>query len=237
MATIIQISKIQLRRGPEEDLPGAPTSVNPIVLKPGLDIGEMAFSTDTQRIFIGSNPSQGNPNYQRYLFPFQNVEVLTEFSTIANQAVYDNQTRDVQTAFTASSVLTSTSGWTNVPIPFANDTTLTTAFQIDLLGAGGANARIEYFLYDETASSTTPLRSGMLTVSSTSSGNPSLTDDYTSSLPVGNGDPVTVYGGIAFMATNVSVNGSNIVVLQYQNQTTHSPIMMFRIDRAIPTIS
>lgn len=235
MATIIQISKIQLRRGPEEDLPGAPSSVNPIILKPGLDIAEMAFSTDTQRIFIGTNPAQGNPNFERTSFPYQNIEVLTEFSTTANQNIYDDQTRDVQSAFIASSTLASTSTWTNVPIPDPDDNTLTTTFQIDLSAAGGANGRIEYFLFDETLSVTTPMRSGVMTISSNPSSTPSLTDDYTSSLPANaSGDPVTTYGGVAFMATTVSTSGGNTIILQYQNLSAYNPIMMFRIDRANP---
>jgi hypothetical protein len=76
----IQISQIILRSGPSVDLPGAPTSLTPLAFGPGLEPGEAAFMTDTGRIYIGHDPSQGQPNFQRAVFPYQNIEVLTENS-------------------------------------------------------------------------------------------------------------------------------------------------------------
>ena len=42
--SIVQISKLQVRTGAETDLPQ-------------LDIGELAFATDTQNVYIGNDPS------------------------------------------------------------------------------------------------------------------------------------------------------------------------------------
>jgi len=77
---IIIVGKVQVRRDPEALLPGAPVSMDPLSFGPGLDVGELGFSTDTGRVFIGHDPSNGNPNFARPVFPYQNVEVLTENS-------------------------------------------------------------------------------------------------------------------------------------------------------------
>lgn len=79
--TELKISKIQLRRGPQDDLPGAPSSLEPVTLTPGLDEGEMGYATDTGRLFIGHEPVDGQPNHRRAAFPYQNLEILTEAST------------------------------------------------------------------------------------------------------------------------------------------------------------
>jgi hypothetical protein len=64
---IIVISKIQVRRGLESELSS-------------LDVAELAMTTDSGRLFIGHDPTVGNPNFNRTDFPFENVEVLTENS-------------------------------------------------------------------------------------------------------------------------------------------------------------
>lgn len=64
---IIVISKIQVRRGLESELST-------------LDVGELAMTTDTGRMFMGHDPSVGNPNFDRTVFPYDNVEILTENS-------------------------------------------------------------------------------------------------------------------------------------------------------------
>src|ERR1700749_3647445 len=51
--TTVSITKIQLRRGNASDLPGAPTSVSPLLFATGLDEGELGYTTDTGRLFIG----------------------------------------------------------------------------------------------------------------------------------------------------------------------------------------
>lgn len=78
---VIQISKIQHRRGPVGDLPRG-TVENPV----GLKDGELGFTNDTGQLFIGSpnvpavqdrKPNSVNPNG---VFPFANTQILTEWS-------------------------------------------------------------------------------------------------------------------------------------------------------------
>ncbi len=77
---IVIVSKVQLRRGLESELPGGPITLNPITLSPGLSPGELGMTIDTGRLFVGFNPTTASPNYLRPVFPYQNVEVLTENS-------------------------------------------------------------------------------------------------------------------------------------------------------------
>lgn len=84
---IVIISKVQVRRGLEIELPGAPVSLNPISLGPGLDIGELGFTEDTSRLFVGFKPTPNAVVFQRSVFPYQNVEVLTE-SSPKNQELF-----------------------------------------------------------------------------------------------------------------------------------------------------
>jgi hypothetical protein len=77
---IIIASKVQVRRGLERELPGTPISTDPLVLGAGLDLGEIGMSTDTGRTFIGYVPSDSDAIYQRGVFPYQNLEILTENS-------------------------------------------------------------------------------------------------------------------------------------------------------------
>jgi hypothetical protein len=77
---IVIISKVQVRRGLEVELPGGPITLDPISLSPGLEVGELGFTKDTSRLFIGFEPTPAAPNYLRSVFPYQNVEVLTESS-------------------------------------------------------------------------------------------------------------------------------------------------------------
>ena len=72
-----------MRRGPASDLPN-----------PTLDDGEFGFTTDTGRLFIGQeSPTNGQPNYNRVTFPYQNVEVITETVPLSlfSPAIQDNQ--------------------------------------------------------------------------------------------------------------------------------------------------
>lgn len=81
MAPIRQIALIENRSGTLAQLPGAPTALSPtITFSKALDVSEFAWAPDAQRLFIGASPSVGQPNYERVLTPYQNVEILTEFS-------------------------------------------------------------------------------------------------------------------------------------------------------------
>ena len=79
----IVVGKLQVRRGSEYQLPGRPISINPTRFSETLDSGEFGLTTDTQRLFIGPNRAGVNalndPN-RAALFPYSNIEVLTESS-------------------------------------------------------------------------------------------------------------------------------------------------------------
>ena len=85
--------KVQLRTGLESELPGKPISINPLVLSTGLDIGEIGFASNTARLFIGHSPAISDPNFKRPIFPYENVEILTENSP-RNRELFNNFVRD-----------------------------------------------------------------------------------------------------------------------------------------------
>ena len=61
---IVQISRIQQRRGLQQDLPQ-------------LASGEMGWSIDTNKLYIGNGTlAEGSP------LPGQNTEILTEYSIV-----------------------------------------------------------------------------------------------------------------------------------------------------------
>ena len=62
---IIQISKVLVRTGDEQDLPQ-------------LDTGEFGYSTDVKKLYIGDDPNNNPEN-----LVINNTEVLTEHSAIA----------------------------------------------------------------------------------------------------------------------------------------------------------
>lgn len=78
----IQITKIIVLRGKSADLPH------------DLDPGELAFSTDEGRVFIGCDPVSGQPQFDRLTFPFRNIEVLTENSTALFAKMHGNRMRE-----------------------------------------------------------------------------------------------------------------------------------------------
>ena len=101
------VSKIQIRRGLQSDLPGAPTIASPTVPTPGLDIGEPALATDTNRLFIGIDPSQGGITIGRTVFPYQNVEILTENSPVVTNFFVENS-KNLSTPYFTSMPLLNT---------------------------------------------------------------------------------------------------------------------------------
>lgn len=110
----IKISQIQLRRGPQDDLPGAPTSLQPLTLAPGLAEGEMGYGTDTGRLFIGHAPLAGQPNHQRATFPYQNVEVLTENSLDTLRRMVGQITRETRGEAFLAATLPGDGQWRDV---------------------------------------------------------------------------------------------------------------------------
>ncbi len=79
---VIQISKIQIRRGDEADL--LPDSLSP---------GEFAMATDSGRIFVGTDPNDNGLWTGRMIAPYDNLEVLTEASVETFARLYDRMHR------------------------------------------------------------------------------------------------------------------------------------------------
>lgn len=204
---IIQISKIQLRRGPASDLP-----------VPSLDGGELGFTTDLGRLFIGQlTPVTGNPNYNRGSFPFQNIEVLTENSPLG--AVLAPTLADNQQCFLAPTPLIATNTLTTVQVLDSSD--VAQDYHLDLLGT--VNATIHYHLFDSVHHA---IRVGKLTVlwNTTMVGAPLCSDEAESV-----GDP-TLFKWAATLTGSLS---NQHVVLQYVNQTGSNTTMLFRVDRPL----
>ena len=162
---IIQISKIQMRRGAAADLPN-----------PSLDDGEFGFADDAGRLFIGqTSPSNGQPNYNRSGFPYENVEVLTENSPLGE--LVGPVINDNQGGYYVSTPLSIVGAFTfppAYPLQVLDITDSPQDFYVDVTGNAG-NAHIQYFIYDTSSNA---IRNGTLTVlwNTTMTGEPLLTD-------------------------------------------------------------
>jgi hypothetical protein len=230
MATV-SITKIQLRRGLASDLPGQPTSLSPLAFPEGLDEGELGYTTDTGRLFVGIGsgatgptgtvPLTGMPNFQRFGFPYQNIEVLTENSPlqfILGEAFADNQLGFIQTVPLIPSSTFQTLQVANYGVM--------TDFKLDLAtGVGSTSAIISYFIFDSTMN---PIRQGRLSVlwNTSMATVPLCTDE--AQVAIGN------VNAIQWQALQKGSLGNNHIVLQYINNTGDSPLMFLRVDRPNP---
>jgi hypothetical protein len=222
--TTVSITKIQLRRGLASDLPGAPITNSPLVFAPGLDEGELGYTTNTGRLFVGigtNSPTIGMPNYNRQIFPYRNIEVLTENSPPS--VVFAGAFSDNQVAYIQSIALTQSTSFQTLQVTNAT-TGLAQNFQIDVTGVG-ANANIYYFMFD---GSNNPIRQGRLTVlwNTNFVVAPLCTDE--AQCLIGN------YANLQWQAALTGSAGNQHVVLQYINQTGGTPIVYFRVDRLHP---
>lgn len=235
---IIQITKIQLRRGAERDLPGAPVSTSPLALAPGLDPGEVAFTTDTGRLFVGHDPSVGNANYRRAEFPYENIEVLTENSVETLRRMVDALLRSYESGYFPPVTLLPNdplagNDWTTVTLPDPS-TGGTVPFRLDLPGAPTlVAATVTYFVFRNGA----PVRHGRLViVHDGSAAEPTLIDEAAGLAVLGTGeeatDPLSVYGSIRFRAVVQGPAVDQYTVLQCRNLTGDTCRLVFRVERA-----
>lgn len=214
MATV-QLSKIQLRRGLASDLPGAPITLSPLAFSPSLDDGELGFTNDSGRLFIGlTSPTNGLTNYQRSDFPYQNIEVLTENSpSVAFRPVI----ADNRAGFFNSTPLTITAS----PLTFQtiDANAVVSNFHLDL-PVSGVNASIWYYVFGSNHKAT---RQGVMHVVWNSSmvGSPVFSDAATVGV-----------GSTGDLVWSAHYDGTN-VVLQYINQTGDTPTVYFRIERPL----
>ena len=221
---VTQISKIQVRRGAESDLPGAPISQSPIAFSKGLDIGEMALTTDTNRVFIGADPAIGNANYDRVSFPYQNVEILTETSPIIETLVQRYIADISATAFHTASLAANVTAWTDI-------TTGTAPFE--MIGAT-VSATIEYFAFDTNA---VPVKQGTLKILHAGGSaqivfiDDSISARRTDITGASAYDPSIATDELIFQAYK---NGDGAYRIQYQNLSTLGNKLMFRVTRPLP---
>jgi hypothetical protein len=123
MTSVIQYSQIILRDDDESILPGAPTSISPLVFEPGLEAGELVFTKDTGRMFIGHEPSVGQPNFRRTTLPYENIEVLTENSTELFNTMTGGYRRAEGDQSYYYTVLPASATATPIVLPLADDPT------------------------------------------------------------------------------------------------------------------
>jgi hypothetical protein len=232
MANIIQITKIQLRRGRERDLPGAPSNLSPLFFTPGLGEGEIAFATDSGRVFVGHSPNTGNPNFRRATFPYQNIEVLTENSVDTIMHLLETALRSREAGYFPPVILNPTNSfdennWATVLITTDAGNM---PFRIDHPGGAGIGAaEITYFIFKDSS----PIRQGrMMIISSGSVAEPLLTDNSTMAPIVdNNADAAGALGFIRFRAAIAGPPSDPYLALQYRN-TNDAPLrMIFRIER------
>ncbi len=166
---IIVVGKVQVRRGLDSELPGAPVSQDPISYSPALDIGEFGYGQDSGRLFIGHDPANGNPNFGRPVFPYQNIEVLTENSPRVGELFSMNVRDQDRNDFYVPTVLAPSVGY--VPLTYAE---YDGAFAIPARFYGTSiSATVDYHAFQNDL----PLKNGTLRIMATGAGSPPLLDD------------------------------------------------------------
>jgi hypothetical protein len=211
--TIQQISKIQLRRGPEIDLPGYPSNTIPLDFTEGLAAGELAFAVDTGRLFIGSDPAQGSVNYKRIEFPYRNIEVLTEAARGTLLRIHEGFTREQTSGSFFSTTLDPSSEWMDVQLLDKDQNVRSVIFSgLDLLGS------IDYFAFVGSR----PLEGGKITFASDPH-DLSVTVDVSRSVSIGGPSP------LEFRA--IFQNDPQGYVLQYLNDSSDRVYLFFRTTR------
>lgn len=233
---VIQISKIQLRRGKQQQL-----DVN------SLDTGEMGFATDTGRLFIGTDPNEYGLWSGRTLLPYDNIEVLTEASLDTFARLHDRMSRMCGPVGLSEGIISrrpyaeaimdaNITSWTNLPVlrtdanGFLQDA-LTE--ELVLSQSQSVAAIIEYFIFNDT----NIVRSGTLTV--THDGNlvsdeAMLSDEHVADFQIAaTGTPIlapTLFAtGIKFRAIRVGISPNYSFYLQYQNDTSATLRMQMRL--------
>lgn len=228
---ITQVSKIQMRRGMEIDLPGAPTTLSPLAFEAGLAVGEIGFALDSGRLFIGHSPSNGQPNDNRIAFPYQNIEILTEFSPALTRSVGRNS-RDVDASAFYSATLA------------ANTTTLADVL-VDQLPSprvlrmnGEKNMGvIEYFAFGQD---NRPLRQGTLRFLTEAGADAALIVDYSIWSPAltaatnPSEDPEVMQQNIAFSFVRAGGVSDVHYRLQYTNLLSQPARLFFNVQRPLP---
>lgn len=227
----IQVSQIVLRSGPAIDLPGAPSSLSPLTFTDGLLPGELAFMTDTGMLFVGHEPTIGQPNFNRATYPYRNIEVLTENSTPTLERIIGGTTKEEgDFAYHEVSLPEHTTDWENVILPRQGDETYAYRFPYSLYAA----ATIDYAAYAETG---VPIKIGQLTVRYyEGEPEPSLIDEASVSRRMNlAGDAATrpedVYTQVDFRFVVAGPLGGRYLLFQYKNRSGGVVDLRFKVSR------
>lgn len=177
---IVIVEKVQLRRGLQVELPGKPISTSPLRLAPGLDLAEMGFAEDTGRLFIGHSPRVNDVNYKRGVFPYQNLEVLTENSPrveeLFNSFVRDQDVNDhflptvLPVGFNGPLAYAELPAGTTIPSQFFGDS---------------VSVVVEYHAFKEATG--WPVKQGTLRIIASTSGSNIIEDSVSDSVQLGGG--------------------------------------------------
>lgn len=214
--TVVQISRIQVRRGPEADLPGAPVDFDAPTFSPALANGELALTTDTGRLFVGHQPAVGQPGHRRITFPYQNTEVLTENSHGLLRRITDAGHRHSGRGSFFQSILDRDPAYKSlfyIPAPGMDEA--------DLIFPGPYLAvTMEYFLFEEQSGKPVALGRLAMMHDGGAAGNAMLWDDQ------------RTFGPAPPVMWNVPRSGYGITAtypVQYRNTGPTNLMVRFRI--------
>ena len=235
---VIQISKIQLRRGLYSE-------VQPENLSPG----EMGFALDEGRLFIGTDPDITGVWSERELPPYDAVEVLTETSIETFARMFDRLHRTLGPVGLAEGIaftrrpyleaeLAIASSWTTVQVKRADAGTglyETGQFENLILAQDASvGAVVTYFLMDDE----NVVRSGTLTVLHDGSVTSDVARVIDESLAypkiAGNGTPILVSQlfttGVQFRALREGNEEAGYTIsLEYKNTEAVAYTMQLRV--------
>lgn len=248
MPVIIQISKIQLRRGLQSEL--GEGSLAP---------GELAATMDSGRLFMGTDPDQGGPLREmvedRPIAPYDALEILTEASVETFARLLDRLSRAtgpiglVEGAATFArrpyheAALPVSHIWAPVEVKQVDQSTglYDAGPPVELTLAEGESfaGMIDYFILDESV----VVRTGVMVA--LHDGNPSidegrLVDEHVATPSIqGNGTPVLVgdlfVTGVQFRVRRVSSGlGEYRMRLEYKNSTATAYEIKLRAMVAAP---
>ena len=204
----------------------------PISLAPA----EMVFALDTATPVIGTDPNFGNPIYDRTVFPYTNVEILTEksddaFTKLHSARMQESCHHDYYDARLEPSTLV----WTNV---YTLENEQLSAFTLPI--TGGLTSRVEYAAFATDTGE--PVQMGNLTVSKRIMDTTiSVTDDSLRNrdLTLISPDDVSPNDVFYRMSLRFIVNpqDSTTAIMQYRNYTFVPCVMSFKTSTTVGAVS
>lgn len=215
----VQITKIIVLRGFSADLPQA------------LDPGELAYSTNEGRMFIGCDPTSGQPQYARTTFPYQNIEILTENSTTLFAKMHGDRMKEGNGAdYYDARLEASQQSWVTIQVSIdevLND------YRINDIAS--VSAFIDYVIANNDG---VPIRLGNMHLTYYAAGetDPFLTDNgsYRRDLTLvsdSNYDPTQTFGAYSFRFKVDGPLNAPYLTFQYRNVSADVANLRFKVSR------